>query len=469
MTTAQRNILAILANANNQFDGKIAFCVQNADMLRHKLFEVSQNDLQDLGFGKLQSEAFFSSLTFIAGCKGISRQTNATKAHIAHIVSLLKDANKKLAAIENTEYDAKVAEIADLPKVAELIAKATEVRNLTAELENCNEARFFEIANAINEIGYSYQTNFSATNLLEQVLAVFGKFENYEFFSNCPKFYTGRLAQESLIALRDAAIRLQLLYIYDKMGEVITEYCYEVEGMQPLYVLDKIVGWYNEVAQPTPAQTVLTAAQSIQQQADAAELPLNEYIDLHPEAGFEFETPNFIGKDFDLLDLLEYKHRYEKISQIELDFSQPKNKRFDFIESFYQYCMWHAYQRYTKNFKPVVALCASQTLRNSKKPVIFAAELRSDLFDIGLDSIYPTITGELNLQFNSFTNCFEFLLLDSNSNFANISPLFDFCDDLGDFAETCNKRWSAQGNTHTGNLYNDYPIFSFFADVLLNL
>jgi len=84
--------------------------------------------------------------------------------------------------------------------------------------------------------------------------------------------------------------------------------------------------------------------------------------------------------------------------------------------------------------------------------VIFAAELKSDLFDVGLDSIYPAITGELNLQFNSFTNCFEFLFLDTNSDYADISPLFDFCDNWNEFLETCNKRWNAQGNTQTGNL-----------------
>jgi len=217
------------------------------------------------------------------------------------------------------------------------------------------------------------------------------------------------------------------------------------------------------------AAMVATPTQLIQQQADEAKLTLNDYLDLHPEAGFEFETPNFIGKDFDPLDLLEYKHRYEKISQIELDFSQPNNKRFAFVESFYQYCMWHAYQCYIKNFKPIMDLCASQTLRNSKKPAILIANLKSDLFDIDLSCLYPFVTGRVQLQFNSLLNHFEFILVDANIDCSDNSPDFVFCDDLGDFAETCNKRWNAQGNTQTGNLYSDYPIFSFFETVLLNL
>jgi hypothetical protein len=180
-----------------------------------------------------------------------------------------------------------------LPKVAELVAKATEVRNLIAELETCNEARFFEIANAIDKIGYSYETNFSISNLKEQVLSTFGSFENYQLFSNCPKFYTGTLAQESVKALREAATRLQVLYIYDEAGDVITEQCDEVAGMQPLYVLDKVVGWYNEADQPATAQPSTSPAQLIQQQADEAKLPLNEYFDLYPEAGWEFEKITF--------------------------------------------------------------------------------------------------------------------------------------------------------------------------------
>jgi hypothetical protein len=325
MTSPQRNILAILANANNDFKGTLAICVQNANMLFSELFEVSATDLQNLGFGQLQSEAFLKSLTIIMRWEGVHRQTNVTKSHIAHIVSLLKDANQKLAAIENAEYDSQLAAM---------------------------------------------------------------------------------------------------------------------------------------VATPT---------QIIQQQADAAKLPLNEYMDLHPEAGSEFETPNFIGEDFNPLDLLEYKNRYEKISQIELDFSQPNNKRFAFVESFYQYCMWHAYQCYTKNFKPIMDFCAAQTLMGSKKPSIFAALIKSYLFDLDCATICPIITGGLHLEFSAATQTFQIVLVDDYDEFIDDSPTFNFCDDLGDFAETCNKRWNAQGNTQTGNLYSDYPIFSFFETVLLNL
>ena len=464
MTSTQRNILSILANANNDFKGTLAICVQNANMLFSELFEVSATDLQNLGFGQLQSEAFLKSLTIIMRWEGVHRQTNVTKSHIAHIVSLLKDANQKLAAIENAEYDAKVAEIAALPKVAEMVAKATQVRNLIAELQTCNGARFFEIANAIDEIGYSYETDFSIANLKEQILSTFGSFENYEFFSNCHKFYTGRLPQDSVSALRAAATRLGILYIYDEENAIITEPCDEVKGMRALYVLDEIIGWLQVIAPNNSSP-----AQLIQEQADATELPLNEYMDLHPEAGFKFETPDFIGKDFDTLDLLYYTHYYKIASKIELDFSQPNNKRFAFVESFYQYCMWHAYQRYTKNFKPVVDLFATQTLKNSKKPVIFGGELKSHLFNLDLKTMWPSFISELNLEFDIENQNCKIALNEEHIDCSDSSLNFDFCDNWNEFSETCNKRWNAQGNTHTGNLYSDYPIFSFFETVLLNL
>lgn len=183
----------------------------------------------------------------------------------------------------------------------------------------------------------------------------------------------------------------------------------------------------------------------------------------------EVAIPNFIGKAFDLLDLLYYKHYYKRASEIELDFSQTNNKRFAFVESFYQYCMWHAYQCYSKNFKPIMDLCAAQTLNQSKQPIIFAAKFKSHLFTLDLKTTWPAITGELHLEFDAATQTFQIVLVNDCDEFIDDSPTFNFCNDLGEFAETCNKRWSEQGNTHTGNLYADYPIFSFFETVLKDL
>jgi hypothetical protein len=65
-------------------------------------------------------------------------------------------------------------------------------------------------------------------------------------------------------------------------------------------------------------------------------------------------------------------------------------------------------------------------------------------------------------------NC-QIVLNEQHIDYSYNSPDFVFCDNWNEFSETCNKRWNAQGNTQTGNLYSDYPIFSFFETVLLNL
>lgn len=182
----------------------------------------------------------------------------------------------------------------------------------------------------------------------------------------------------------------------------------------------------------------------------------------------EVEIPNFIGKPFDPLDLLHYTHHYRQIKDLDLDVSDAKNKRFAYVESFYQYCMWHAYQQYQKTLKPIVDLCAAQKLAYSEKFAIFGGTLNTYIFDFNLEKLYAIATGELQLEFDLATAAFKLALVNNNGDFIDDSLYFFFDDDLGQFAENCNKRWNEQGDIQTGYFHNDYPIFSFFETVLLD-
>ena len=158
MTNQTSNILLVLANAVANFNGSIAECQQNADFLLSDLAGVSVADLQVLGFGKLQSEAFFLSLKSLVEFVG-KRYTAQTKAFINHIFSLLLDATNKYAAIQQpTNEPTATAKPRELVELDECLNAQIAAAHAVAVANNCSE--FANVENAAAKAGVDLECYF---------------------------------------------------------------------------------------------------------------------------------------------------------------------------------------------------------------------------------------------------------------------------------------------------------------------
>lgn len=332
MATQSSNIFLVLANAVANFNGTIAECQQNADFLLSDLAGVSISDLQVLGFGKLQSEAFLLSLKSLVEFVG-KRHTAQTKAFINHIFSLLLDASNKQAATEKAAHNAEIAAIAQHPAIAPVVAACAKSRELIIELADCNEARFFEICNEVEQIGNSNEILPYALQASE-TKAAFGNYEAYINFTVSP-FYDRQIDWHITNALKVAADRLNLFLMYNGNGEFMNTECDETQGYYAFRVMNNVIGWVLDEPTNEPAlidntnglfvQTANGEWAHVQDAEDEAGLDVADYLDLYSDAGWEL--------DFEPMQIEQVQDIYAAAKERDGD-DDDKNSADQLVEKF---------------------------------------------------------------------------------------------------------------------------------------
>lgn len=264
MTTQSSNILLVLANAVANFNGSMSDVRRAANILVSNLgingFTTQtmgvlvpfKKSLIDLGFNAELVNDFMSRLGVICDCKD-KAIGKYTKQHIAAIKSFLKLANQKQAAIENAAHDAEMAAIAQHPVIAPVVAACAKSRELIIELADCNEARFFEICNEVEQIGYSNEILPYALQAPE-TKAAFGNYEAYINFTVSP-FYDRQIDWHITNALKVAADRLNLFLMYNENGEFMNAECDETQGYYAFRVMDNVIGWVLDEPANEPTAT----------------------------------------------------------------------------------------------------------------------------------------------------------------------------------------------------------------------
>lgn len=360
MTTQSSNVLLVLANAVNKFNGSMSYVRSAANILVSNLgingFTTQimgilvpfKKSLIDLGFNAELVNDFMSSLGVICDCKD-KAIGKYTKQHIATIKSFLELANQKQVVIEKAAHDAEIAAIAQHPLIAPVVAACAKSRELIIELADCNEARFFEICNEVEQIGYSNEIlPYALQN--EDTKAAFDNYEIYINFTVSP-FYDRQINWHTTNALKVAANRLDLFFMYNENGEFITAECSETQGYYAFRVLDNVIGWVREDEQPTPttkprelveldnflnaqiaaSRTPVAVANNCKEFANvtnaaaAKGIDVSDYLGLYGDAGWELE--------FEHMQLEQVQDIYAAAKERDGD-DDDKNSADELVEKF---------------------------------------------------------------------------------------------------------------------------------------
>lgn len=334
MTTQSNNILLVLANAVNNFNGTILDNKKHAITLLEALQVKEQTNKEfalsiahlnicadDAQFFALpddftahicaEAHIFISSLRFLAGTD-LKRHSRGSDRDRTKVQEFLKLANQMQAKIENDAHDAEMLAIAQHPAIAPKVACCAKKRELINELADCNEARFYKICNESEAMGYN---NELATWSLQtdEVRAAFGNYSAYYNFIST-RFYSSWIESDLEKALRDAAYRLDLFFMYNENGEFMYRASKETEGYSPFIVRDTIIGWVLD-EQPTPttkprelveldnclnaqiaaSRTLVAVANNCKEFANvtnaaaAKGIDVSDYLDLCGDAGWELD------------------------------------------------------------------------------------------------------------------------------------------------------------------------------------